>query len=270
MKPSRQTIFELFDRQRRYVVPLFQRPYVWREEQEWLPLWEDLLEKASAILRRDACHPHFLGAVVLHQIPVFGKHIDAAEVIDGQQRLTTFQVLLAALRNIAKEMGAQRVFGALVDLTKNRHIADGDEDAIEQFKVWPTNADRPTFESVMTFGSPDDLKRRHPQTYRGRKLQPRPRLVEAYLFFHAAIKGFIGNSDDQIALPNDPLERLDAMFEAFRRYLHVVVIELEDEDDPQVIFETLNARGVPLLPSDLVRNYVFLWVMIWGRTSVSC
>ena len=55
-----------------------------------------------------------------------------------------------------------------------------------------------------------------------------------------------------------PESRSDALFETFRRYLQVVNIELEPGDDPQVIFESLNGRGVALLPSDLVRNLVFM------------
>jgi hypothetical protein len=53
------------------------------------------------------------------------------------------------------------------------------------------------------------------------------------------------------------LDRAYALFEALKRHIQLVVIELEEDDDPQIIFETLNARGAPLLPSDLIRNFVF-------------
>lgn len=186
---------------------------------------------------------------------MYGKDIDAAEIIDGQQRLTTLQIFLAAFRDIAEEMAADRLYAELVDLTRNRHVAD---DSHQRFKVWPTNADRSVFESVMTAGSADVVQRRHPQVCEGRKKLHRPRLVEAHLFFYSTIKQFLRGSGGEPQSTHSPLSRLDAIFEAFRRRLQVVVIDLEDEDDPQVIFETLNARGVPLLPSDLIRNYVFL------------
>jgi hypothetical protein len=92
---------------------------------------------------------------------------------------------------------------------------------------------------------------------RGHKKRETPRLAEAYAFFSHQFERFIAGTDD-----DDPIgtasDRTRALFETFRRYLHIVNIELEADDDPQVIFESLNGRGVPLLPSDLVRNFVFM------------
>ncbi|CAN0532216.1 unnamed protein product, partial [Laminaria digitata] len=77
---------------------------------------------------------------------------------------------------------------------------------------------------------------------------------DASLFFSQAIRQFCTPDG------NDGFDtgRAYAILEALRKHLQLVVIELEEGDDPQVIFETLNARGIALLPSDLVRNYVFL------------
>ena len=124
MRSSKQSVFELFDRQRRYVVPLFQRPYVWNREEQWEPLWEDILSKATQVAGERSPYPHFLGAVVLNQVKVYGKSLDAAEVIDGQQRLTTLQLFLAAFRDLAVGAGATRLAEVLADLTTNRHIGD--------------------------------------------------------------------------------------------------------------------------------------------------
>lgn len=254
MRPSKQSVFELFDRQRRYVVPLFQRPYVWNREEQWEPLWEDILSKATQVAGERSPYPHFLGAVVLNQVKVYGKSLDAAEVIDGQQRLTTLQLFLAAFRDLAVGAGATRLAEALADLTTNRHIGD---DPAERFKVWPTNADREHFRSVMATCSRSDVEADYPGQSAKRTAVSRPRLVDAYLFFHDQISAFM-ESRDADGTERDPVQRLDDLFDAVRRRLQLVVIELEDEDDPQVIFETLNARGVPLLPSDLIRNFVFL------------
>lgn len=255
MRPSKQSVFELFDRQRRYVVPLFQRPYVWNREQQWEPLWEDIASKATPASEGNP-YPHFLGAVVLNQVKVYGKSLDTAEVIDGQQRLTTLQVFLAAFRDVAMSTGAERLADALSDLTANRHIGD---DAVEQFKVWPTNADREFFRAVMTVGSSQGVEERFRIPGTRKASTAAPRLVEAYLYFEARILDFANGSDAFDGSRSvDARQRLDDLFDAVRRRLHLVVIELEDEDDPQTIFETLNARGVPLLPSDLIRNFVFL------------
>jgi len=90
--------------------------------------------------------------------------------------------------------------------------------------------------------------------------------VEAYLFFYAKISGFavtdsVEEGENVLVPESTPApsaERLSALITALTRHLELVVIELEERDDPQVIFETLNARGEPLLPSDLIRNFVFL------------
>ena len=93
-----------------------------------------------------------------------------------------------------------------------------------------------------------------------------PKLAESYRYFHEVIEGFVRGLEDggedegdvtalEVASQSD---RLYAILHALKTTLQVVVIELEERDDPQVIFETLNARGQPLLPSDLIRNTVFL------------
>lgn len=92
-----------------------------------------------------------------------------------------------------------------------------------------------------------------------RQYHPRPRLVEAYFYFYDMIKAYIEAREGEPEPDAENTERrIDALVNALTNYLEVVTIELEGDDDPQVIFETLNARGEPLLPSDLIRNFVFL------------
>lgn len=85
-------------------------------------------------------------------------------------------------------------------------------------------------------------------------------MVDAYLFFCSELQSFfIGSvADPPLAAETELPARLEECFQALKSTLQVVVIDLAQEDDAQVIFETLNARGEPLLPSDLVRNHVFL------------
>lgn len=276
MRSTNLPLFDLFQRQRRYVVPLFQRPYVWEQEEQWEPLWQDIAGRAEAVLERDSrgtrsdkIGSHFLGAIVLNQIKVYGRQVDTVEVIDGQQRLTTLQLMLAAFRDEVRRSEEKRLADDLERLTENDGVRESE---VERFKVWPTNADRHDFEASMAAGAVVDLEKTYPLQRRkyARKPEPRPRLVEAYLFFARSIREFCSELAPSVA-PSEVTsatapatgrrfssERAHALYEALRRHIQLVVIELEDDDDPQVIFETLNARGVPLLPSDLIRNFVFL------------
>jgi len=79
-------------------------------------------------------------------------------------------------------------------------------------------------------------------------------MVECYLYFYEQLVAFLRSEEYRQPIP----ERVALMHEALRGALQVVTVELEGDDDPQVIFETLNARGEPLLPSDLLRNFIFL------------
>jgi hypothetical protein len=277
MKPTTLTLFELFEKERRYTVPLFQRPYVW--QRQWAHLWSDVRTRADAILQTGdesyALRKHFLGAVVLNHVKVYGRQVPAVEVIDGQQRLTTLQVVLAALRDVLTAAGDTGYANTLMRVTENTCRM---EDETERFKVWPTNTDRETFRKVVTAGSPEEVSRRFPRTRKkyARKLDPHPRLVEAYLYFYKVIADYVApeTPDDDAAdepvasvpesdgAPEKPLlpadkGQVDALVEAISHHLELVIIELEERDDPQAIFESLNGLGAPLLPSDLIRNFVF-------------
>ena len=79
-------------------------------------------------------------------------------------------------------------------------------------------------------------------------------MIECYVYFYDKIAAFMKSDEYTQPLP----ERVKSMHDALRGAEQLVTVELEAEDDPQVIFETLNARGEPLLPSDLLRNFIFL------------
>src|SRR5689334_6610928 len=196
MKPTTISIYELFQMERRYVVPLFQRPYVWTRERQWEPLWEDIALKADEIVeyggnRSYQFRKHFLGAVVLNQIPFFGLDVAATEVIDGQQRLTTLQVLMIALRDYTKAVGYHKADQMLQIMTRNSSApANGSKH--QQYKVWATTTDRAVFEAVWECGSPAALERLYPQVRikYTRHYATRHPLVEAYLYFYDAIRQF--------------------------------------------------------------------------------
>ncbi len=261
MKASAVPLLDLFEKKLRLEVPLFQRQYVWKQEEHWEPLWEDIARKFEESLqdRKDA-PVHFLGALVLDLKQTPATHVEKRQVIDGQQRLTTFQIFLSAFRDFCREHGCEEMAGEFDGYTQNTgKMADPD---VDRFKVWPTQADRAQFADVVGLGSRAAIEAKHPlvKKKRAKKPDPRPRMVEAYVFFSGELREFFLGTDQEPPLAaEEPLaERIDRCFQALKSTLQVVEIDLEGGDDAQVIFETLNARGEPLLPADLLRNYIFL------------
>ncbi len=245
MKPYTRSIIELFDGKKRYLIPLYQRQYAWKIEPQLHLLWEDIDRAVDRLATdRASLTPHFMGAIVVAQIKTFGKQVQAFEVIDGQQRLTTFQLLLAALRDVAAVNGS-----TYADEVQKHLLNDGvmENPEAERYKLWPSLTDRRAF--VGTVDPATDLD----------AITPRPldedgfvrRAVEAHAYFKAQIEAHVN--------PNGKYEehRLQQLFEALKEGLAIVSIELEGGDDPQTIFETLNSRGVELTPGDLMRNFIF-------------
>ena len=261
MKATAVPLLALFETKMQLEVPLFQRQYVWQREKHWEPLWEDISRKFTDYLdeRKDA-PVHFLGALVLDLKQTPATHVGKRQVIDGQQRLTTFQIFLAVFRDFCDAHDCEDLSNECAAFTLNRGMMAIPE--VDKFKVWPTQLDRLQFADVMSAGSRDEIKMRHPLRKRpyARNFEPLPRMVEAYLYFYGQIEEFfIGTTAEppiaaEVSLP----ARVDECFQALKTALQVVEIDLEQGDDAQVIFETLNARGEPLLPADLLRNFIFL------------
>jgi uncharacterized protein with ParB-like and HNH nuclease domain len=261
MKANAAPLLAIFEKKLRLEVPLFQRQYVWKREQQWEPLWDDIARKFTEYLEgRKEAPVHFLGAMVLDQKQTPTTHVEKRQVIDGQQRLTTLQIFLSAFRDFCREQKCEDLAKESETFTLNRGMMA--EPDLDKFKVWPTKLDQAQFSDVVASGSRAILERKHPLIRRkyARKPDPRPRMVEAYIFFYDQLKEFfIGTPTEPPLAADQPLAaRLEECFQALKNALQVVVIDLEQDDDAQVIFETLNARGEPLLPADLLRNYIFL------------
>jgi hypothetical protein len=174
--------------------------------------------------------------------------------------LTTLQIFLSAFRDFCSQQGYGELASECETFILNKGMMADPE--VDRFKVWPTQADRTVYMNVITASSHTELVKIYPLIRRkyARHPDPRPRMVEAYLFFYSQLTTFfIGAASEPPICADKPLSaRLDQAFQALRNYLLVVIIDLEQGDDAQVIFETLNARGEPLLPADLLRNYIFL------------
>lgn len=261
MKADAVPLLAIFEKKMRLEVPLFQRQYVWNKEQQWEPLWEDISRKFAEYLegRKDA-PVHFLGAMVLDQKQTPTTHVERRQVIDGQQRLTTLQIFISSFRDFCRAHECEELAKECDAFTLNKGMMA--DPAIDKFKVWPTQLDRGQFMDVISSGSRINLENRHPLVYRkrARRPDPRPRMVEAYIFFYEQIADFFNGSgtDEPLAAEVPVGQRLEECFQALKNALQVVAIDLDHDDDAQVIFETLNARGEPLLPADLLRNFIFL------------
>ena len=244
----------IFGQDRRHIVPLFQRRYRWNRDEQWEPLWEDIRNVAEQILYDQEARPHFLGAIVLDYVPKPTGHVESRLVIDGQQRLTTAQILLDAFCDLCGALKADRYHRALEKLTRNEDPLS--EDDTEKYKVWPTNVDQDHFVNIMESHSPGEVRKLYGKGPRVKSVGHA--IGDAYLFFYETIGQWIEESD------KDRMECLEALYNAVRDHLRLVVIDLGKEDDAQMIFETLNARGTPLSPSDLVKNTLFHQARVRG------
>jgi hypothetical protein len=295
VKPDKTSAIQLFIAPLQYVIPVFQRGYVWTLEKQVAPLWADIEERASAWLERQEVlknagatklaplQKHFLGSVVLTPITgAFGR-VTAYEVIDGQQRTTTLHLLLLAFRHAVDELKDAQIAQMLSVLVRNAGPYPVESDF---HKVWPTKAGRDEIAFLDQASDPDAVCTEFPAVV-GKQRCDRPLMVQAYLYLYQSIIAFLAGiqmDDPQHAetentisdavihsirrenrprlpvseLPALSAERAQALYMVLREALQIMTLTLEGEDDPQVIFETLNARGEPLLASDLVRNFVFL------------
>lgn len=247
MEANTRSPRDLFEGKEHYEVPAFQRPYVWNEEDQWAPLWEDVVRVAESYVaakeRGVEVDPHhFLGAVVYESKPPVAGDVTRHDVIDGQQRMTTLQLLIDAAYRVLTEGGHSLMAEGLEDLVYNRSMAF--KGKRERFKLWPSQTDRAAFARTMDPHAADQLDHR---------------IGEAHAFFLQEARRWVtGQPDSDGALPpGDEPMRAEALSSTLQDRLLLVVIDLTGHDDSQLIFETLNDRGTPLLKADLIKNWVF-------------
>jgi hypothetical protein len=239
-QPTTQSVYDLFNGRIQFLLPVYQRAYVWNEEQNWAVLWEDIADTVDRYLADPDAHVrhrHFLGPIVLDQQHFEPGGVDPRLVIDGQQRLTTLQVVLAAAAAVARDHGAEDVADELAELTANRgRTASGNL----RFKVWPSRRDRTDFVKAIENGSAADGDG----------------ILGASGFFKEKIEDWV--TDEGEADAEAQMKRIQALQICLDSLLYVVSINLDESDNAQIIFETLNARGTGLGALDLVKNATFL------------
>lgn len=208
---------------KQYVVPLFQRPYSWSEKQ-WKTLWTDVVEQS----RHDDGRPHFFGSIVTTPAKSVPQGVGKWLLIDGQQRITTIQVFLAAIRDSAVRLGEAK----LRDRIDDQYLTNKHEEDDERLKVLPTQDDRPAFRAIIWQGE-----------------IPENRLRTCYQFFLSRLEGLTADQLEPIHL-------------AIVDRLSLVGITCDEHDNPHLIFESLNAKGEKLTPADLIRNFLLMRVHV--------
>ena len=280
MKAGPVEVGTLLQNRNRYCVPIYQRSYVWTRERQWEPFWQDVRTKAiERLAGRERRFSHFMGAVVLEsRAKPSVRQVPSFQVVDGQQRLTTFQLFLTAARHYAQFIGHESTVGNIARyvLNSDPHLMEDPE--VEIYKVWPTQSNRQLFVDIVKSPDRATLRRSYLDCWYAKRDQVKeysaiPTMLGAYGYFYDRIKHSVETDDlhDDLveapytegdgALSGDeeiPKElKLDAIWQSLLEEFKVVEIVLDEGDDAQVIFETLNDRGEPLLAADLVRNNIF-------------
>ena len=223
MEASPAKVIQYFNGEKQNLIPLFQRPYSWKRT-NWQTLWDDVMVQYDL----EDKSTHFMGAIV--SVPARSVPVGVSKylIIDGQQRLTTISLLLCALRDLVDKNTADRIHQV--------YLTNLFRDPEDTLKFVPTQADRDRYRAIV-------LDRQVPLDG--------SLMVEAYDFFkRQLVSGTDSNGDQGV----DPAKVLTTIEHA----LQVVMINLGDEDDPYLIFESLNFKGEPLTQADLVRNYLLM------------
>ncbi|TDT86828.1 DUF262 domain-containing protein [Pseudodesulfovibrio indicus] len=242
MEANALSLSLIFSHTVQYRAPLFQRPYVWSEKEQWELLWSDLAQLSDPASELQSVLPYFMGAVVLEQLESQTGAPGARAIIDGQQRLTTVQVLLVTLYDVCKKRFPEQFIVDDVEkliFNTSREF----EGSFHRFKLWPTNLDRKAYEAVMTAGAPAHLQ------LQSSGIQGT--IADAYRYFYRMMDDWVAEKGEE------GYAWLERLYRILAEKIRIVVIDMDQQDDAQTIFETMNARGTPLLPSDLVKNYLF-------------
>jgi uncharacterized protein with ParB-like and HNH nuclease domain len=173
---------------------------------------------------------HFMGSIVTMPTNSIPEGVSKYLLIDGQQRLTTIFILLCALRNHARQIEDKRLSAKIDAILTNLH-----EDGMDYFKLQPTQVDRDIFHQLIQDNESNEVIENNS-------------ILECYTFFFKKIRQL--NSD------------LQQLQKIICTNLSVVSVVLSSNDDPYLVFESLNAKGRALTQADLIRNYFFMRIHV--------
>jgi uncharacterized protein with ParB-like and HNH nuclease domain/predicted transport protein len=224
MKATEAKLLEFLKKSPQFVIPIYQRTYSWGGK-ECRQLWEDIIRTG----RKDDISAHFVGSIVyveqgLYQVTSQSPLL----VIDGQQRLTTISLLIEAL---ARKVGkSEPVDGFSAKKLRNYYLLNSLEEGNRKFKLMLSQTDRISLQAIV-------------------EQNPKPkdfsiRVEENFKFFLDRIDELKGN--------------LEALCKGLAKLVIVDISLSRDQDNPQLIFESLNSTGRELSQADLIRNFVLM------------
>lgn len=206
----------------RYVIPIYQRKYDWKID-NCRQLYEDLKKVSS-----EGRSSHFFGSIV-SQVVGHGSEIEFHIIIDGQQRLTTVTLLLLAICNMVKTKQVKSNERNLDDQIMERFIIDKWAKYSDRIKLRPVKTDQSALEKLVDGDS--------------HEFEPDSNMTLNYKFFCEQLL------KEELSV--------DALYEAIGK-LQIISITLDDGDNAQLIFESLNSTGRALTEGDKIRNYILM------------
>lgn len=232
MRAKEGTFRDLMIQDRQFAVPLYQRHYRWKTDQQD-DLWQDIAEQYRALVNGKAgdVPRHFIGSIVAVERDADPLH-DFREfrVVDGQQRVTTLSVAIAALRDVAAEDDPDQF-----ERVNKKYLINDTE--IKGSRRWarlvPGDEDAAAYWTVLT----------DPANVSGHTA-----IGNAYRFFFAKIN----------ALREAGELQSETLATTIGDRLSLVFVTVSEGERPHKIFESINATGVSLTQSDLLRNYLFM------------
>ena len=224
MKATEARFVEFLEKSPQFVIPIYQRTYSWTER-ECRQLWNDILRTGS----NDAIAAHFVGSIVYIQKGLYQvARQSALLVIDGQQRLTTVMLILEAL---ARRVGdGEPLDGFSAKKIRSYYLLNPLEEGERGFKLLLTQTDKQSLLALM---------QQKPQP-----AEPSLRITENFAFFEERVRG-IGAD-------------LTPLCKGLAKLMIVDISLSRDQDNPQLIFESMNSTGRELSQADLIRNFILM------------
>ena len=224
MKASEAKFIEFLRKSRQFVIPIYQRTYSWTER-ECRQLWDDILRTGS----NDAIAAHFVGSIVyIEQGLSLVISPSPLLVIDGQQRLTTVMLILEAL---ARRVGdGEPVDGFSAKKLRDYYLLNPLEDGERGFKLLLTQTDKQSLLALMQQQS--------------QPAEPSLRITQNFAFFEERVQ----------AVGAD----LTTLCKGLAKLMIVDIALSRDQDNPQLIFESMNSTGRALSQADLIRNFILM------------